>query len=289
MIDGTYLKTGKCLLIAIDGDTSKVLAWQWANKETKTAYTTLLSRFVFPPEVLVCDGNRALENTYTRLWPHTNIQRCLVHVLRDCRRDLTSAPKSMAGRALWKLAKDLFEVQTYDDVADWVARLHAWYQYYKHLLNEKTFAKNCPTDPHAAKHTWWWTHPHLRRCYTRLETLYQEGKLFTYVDYAEIDTPIDRTTNRIEGGVNQQIKLLLTNHRGMPPEHQRRACDWLCYMKTPDPDPYHILNDSQKTPPHPTSERGEQNHGEQLGPGWGTGIQWNDFHTPTPYPNTTDN
>ena len=82
----------------------------------------------------------------------------------------------------------------------------------------------------------WWTHEELRRCCRRLEKLFREGKLFAFPGPAlAAGGPVARTTNRLEDGVNSVVKNVLRNHRGLPEEHMRRACEWVCYMKTAHP------------------------------------------------------
>lgn len=44
------------------------------------------------------------------------------------------------------------------------------------------------------------------------------------------------TTNRLEGGVNADIKRVLDAHRGLTEEHMKR-CERVLYMKTHNPDP----------------------------------------------------
>ena len=88
MADGTYMGHGWCLIIAIDGQTGEVLDWQWCAHESKAAYLTLFSRLP-APDVLIADGLRGAEAACTQAWPGTRIQRCLVHVQRNTRTDLT--------------------------------------------------------------------------------------------------------------------------------------------------------------------------------------------------------
>lgn len=70
-----------------------------------------------------------------------------------------------------------------------------------------------------------------------------------------------RTTNRLEGGVNSVVKNVLRNPR---PE-----------SFIPD-DP---LEDGKATSPEPEGD---------ASPAYGIGIDWNEFHTGTRYPNGTD-
>ena len=49
--------------------------------------------------------------------------------------------------------------------------------------------------------------------------------------------PVARDSNRLEGGVNADIKRVLDAHRGLTEEHMKRVCEWVLYMKTHDPAP----------------------------------------------------
>ncbi|CAH0176834.1 hypothetical protein SRABI83_01328 [Arthrobacter sp. Bi83] len=85
--------------------------------------------------------------------------------------------------------------------------------------------------------SWWYTHDRLRKAYRLLERLSQAGTLFTYLEaeYAGLD--IASTTNRIEGGTNAQLRLLLRAHRGTSEEHQKRAIEWYLYLHSEQPRP----------------------------------------------------
>lgn len=93
-----------------------------------------------------------------------------------------------------------------------------------------------------------------------------------------------RTTNRLEGGVNSVVKDVLRNHRGLPEEHMRRACEWVCYMKTAHPRPESFIPDALRKGEKATTPEPD----DSVAPAYGTGIDWNEFHTTTRYPNTTD-
>lgn len=99
MADGTYMGHGWCLIIAIDGESGEVLAFQWCAHESKAAYLALFSR-IPTPDVLITDGLRGAEAACLEAWPGTRIHRHLVHVQRNTRTDLTSRPRLQAGREL---------------------------------------------------------------------------------------------------------------------------------------------------------------------------------------------
>ena len=176
MADGTYMGHGWCLIIAIDGQTGEVLDWQWCAHESKAAYLALFSRLP-APDVLIADGLRGAEAACTQAWPGTRIQRCLVHVQRNTRTDLTSRPGLQAGRELKRLSDGLTSVGTAGQAVRWGEALNAWHERWKDFIAERTYARDDPSNPKASRHRWWWTHEELRRCYRRLERLFREGRL----------------------------------------------------------------------------------------------------------------
>ena len=57
------------------------------------------------------------------------------------------------------------------------------------------------------------------------------GTLFTYLDEGLLEGgPVPATTNRIEGGVNAQIRHMLREHRGLRLTRRVKAAFWWCYM-----------------------------------------------------------
>lgn len=68
MADGTYMGHGWCLIIAIDGESGEVLAFQWCAHESKAAYLALFSG-IPTPDVLITDGLRGAEAACLETWP----------------------------------------------------------------------------------------------------------------------------------------------------------------------------------------------------------------------------
>lgn len=293
MADGTYISHGHCLLVLMDGVTGKVARFRWCAHETIAAYRALLHG-VPAPDVLAGDGMRGMETAARAEWPDTRLQRCLAHVQRDTRRDLTMHPGSQAGRELRKLSLKPARVRTAEQAAQWAEALNAWHERWRGLVSERTTAKQDPGNPKAlAGRKWWWTHERLRRSYKRFEKLFRDGRLFAYLDPRLLEGgPVPDTTNRLEGGVNSPIKRILVNHRGMGEARMMRACEYECFMRIPGPDLKALLE------AHETRERtrasakaqqereSEQHTGDE--PTAGSGVDWNELHASTPYPNNTD-
>ncbi|KAB8287351.1 IS3509a transposase [Bifidobacterium ramosum] len=243
MADGTYVPYGWCLLV-LTGDDGRPVKWQWCSAETKPAYLQLL-RGVKRPGMLVCDGGQGCLAAAETRWRGVRVQRCLVHVLRNTRVDLTNKPKSEAGKALLRLARGLTRVRTADEAAIWLTDLNAWHAEHGDYLKERTTAKQDPMRVNGRK--WWWTHERLRRAYFRLVKLNRDGMLFAFLDpdiVRDGDSP-PSTTNQLEGGVNAVVKRTLDHHRGLSEAHMKRCCEWTVYMLAEHPDP-----ESFVTPAH---------------------------------------
>jgi hypothetical protein len=253
-LDGTYLSGGWCLLLAIDGTTGTVIAWQWCDTEKTAAWTALLTR-IPPPRVVVTDGGSGLASALKVCWPQTLVQRCLVHVQRNVHPYLTARPRTHAGRSLRAISLALTRISTRDQAAPWEVRLHEWHQAYAEMINAKTYLRDARTRPAWARAnaTWWWTHDRLRKAYRLLERLTRQQVLFTYL-LEDLETlTISSTTNRIEGGRNAGIKDLLRRHRGMTTDHQRRATEWWCYLHSTKPKPpATFIRPEHWHPPTPT-------------------------------------
>lgn len=254
-LDGTYLADGWCLLLAIDGASSQVIAIQWCDQEKTAAWTALLER-IPAPRVVVIDGGQGLASALAACWPDTLIQRCLVHVQRNVRTHVTTRPRTEAGKGLRKLALALTRITSRAQAAEWTAALNAWHQQHRDYLNQRTSA----SEPGAVRPSWakataqsWWTHDRARKVYNLLARLTQRGHLFTYLREDLNGLAINPTTNRIEGGRNAGIKDLLRRHRGMTSDHQRRAVEWYCYQRSPRPAPPSSLIRPEHYKPTPTT------------------------------------
>ena len=124
----------------------------------------------------------------------------------------------------------------------------------------------------------------------------KEGHLFTFLRPPEgCSTPIPPTNNLIESW-NAGIRDMLRRHRGLRAPARVKAICWWCHSRTEHPETAAWLVRNAIT-----DQRIEEvyRHAWESSPqgAWrpsgiparyGTGIDWNEFHTTTRYPNTTD-
>jgi hypothetical protein len=209
IVDGIWISSW-CLLIAIN-ETGNVLAWQWCGGESIAAWSALLEQ-IPAPDVLVSDGGTGLPTALRTIWPDVKHQRCLFHLQMNITRHLTRNPRTDAGRALRALVMQLSEVTTIDQAIAWRKRLDQWWQAFGHLTRERTMFVNGQFG---------FTHHRLRKAWLLIRLVVHRNVLFTH-----LTTGCPRTTSRLEGGINSQIRALLRHHRGMSEDHQKRAVEW---------------------------------------------------------------
>ncbi|WP_420176105.1 IS1249 family transposase [Luteococcus sp. OSA5] len=268
MLDGTYLQDW-CVIIAFNG--THVQGWQWCNQESKAAYQALLTRLP-APDMAVVDGGQGVAAALHECWPDTLVQRCYFHIFQTVTRHLTMNPRLEAGKQLRALTVALMRVTSLDAATEWTRQYLAWEAEWDAFLKHRTYAGKHRERPVGIGECvqWWFTHRDLRRCRALFRSLIRREQLFTWLAF---DPPRPRTTSPLEGGPNKAIKDLLRVHRGLPPDHARRAVDWLLNSLTEHPhDPWQLARPEHWNPPVRTRQTTE----EPLGPQPGTSFSWED-------------
>jgi len=280
-VDGIYLGRKACIIICCDD--KYVLGWYLCRYENAGAYMALFSR-IAEPVLVVSDGGVGFAKALKKAWPHAKLQRCIFHVFSQVKRYTTSKPKTAAGNDLYMLAKDLFQIKSHSEAEQWVDRYVKWIQHYNRFLSQRTYDENGNSRP---------THERLIKAARSISKLIKEGTMFTYLNdnlKAELDK-IPSTNNRIEGGINAQLRNMLRAHRGLSIERRIKAVFWWCYMHSPEP-----LSSSDILKSMPTDKSiaeiyqrlTKQQRLSGTIPDWGDAIVWNEFHKSTRYPNSWD-
>lgn len=143
MVDGTYFADW-CVLVAHDGQA--VIAWQWCNQESKTAWGQLIKRLP-APDVVVTDGGAGLRSALDTYWPDTKVQRCYFHIYATVRRHTTLKPRLQAGKEILALTRQLMHVSDLNDAAAWMSDYAAWETRWADLLAERTYASRNSERP----------------------------------------------------------------------------------------------------------------------------------------------
>ena len=276
-VDGIYLGRKACILICSDDE--YVLGWYLCRNEHAGAWKALMSR-IAEPVVVVSDGGQGFAKALKKMWPNTKHQRCIFHVFSQVKRYITSRPKTAAGIELYMLSKDLLHLKTQEDATLWTDRFAEWLIKYNTFLSQVTRDENGTLRP---------THERLLKAANSIIRLIKQGTLFTYLEpslIAELEK-IPSTNNRIEGGINAQLRAMLREHRGLSIERRIKAVFWWCYMHTQNP-----LCASELIKIMPTDKSIDEIYRKMTSkerlensiPTWGDAIVWNELHKPSNYP-----
>ena len=99
-----------------------------------------------------------------------------------------------------------------DQAFIWINELSAWRMSYSDFLREMTI------DEFGNKRS---THERLLKAESSLWRLIRQQTLFTFLECIDITVPT--TNNRIEGGVNAQLRSMLRAHRGLSLEKKIKS------------------------------------------------------------------
>lgn len=226
-LDGIYL--AKNVVVLVCASDEGVVSWHLAKSENSTDYKALMRR-IPPPRMVVSDGGAGFEKARRTVWPETKVQRCLFHVFNQIRRHTTLNPKLDASRELLSIATSLLHIENLSDAGAWIDGVLLWCTRWQDFLSEKIPGKDGKL--HDA-------HEHLVKARNSLVKLVRQGTLFTYLDPL-LTSELGRLpafNNRLEGGVNAQLKQMLREHRGLSLMRRAKAVFWWCYMHSPSPLP----------------------------------------------------
>lgn len=274
-VDGIHL--GRKAVVLIASDDEHALGWHLCRSENGRAWAALMSR-VAAPEVVVSDGGDGFAKALRQTWPNTRHQRCVFHAFCQVRRYTTTRPRTPAGVELYALAKALLSITTLKEADGWVQALLAWSERWDSFLAETSVGESGKARL---------THERLVKARRSLVRLVNAGTIFTYLDPALAGTGvIPSTNNRIEGGVNAQLRAMLRDHRGLSIERRLKAIFWWCYVHSPSPLPAAEILRVMPTDRSIAAIYERLDEREKLEgsiPQWGDAIVWSELHHSEPY------
>ena len=224
-VDGIWLAERLVVLICCSDE--RVVSWYMAESENSRAWSALMEP-IPAPDVVVTDGGSGFAKAVRATWPRTKVQRCVFHAFSQVKRCTTTRPKLQAGRELYGMALDLMHIETLHQAELWRERYLDWCGFWADFLEDTTIV-----DGRQA-----YTHERLRKARRSLSSLVSAGTLFTYLDPELTKAgPLPATNNRIEGGVNAQLRAVLRNHRGLTALKRVKAVFWWCHAHSGDAGP----------------------------------------------------
>lgn len=230
------------------------------------------------PDVVVTDGGSGFAKAVRAAWPQTKVQRCVFHAYAQVKRCTTTRPKLQAGRELYQIALDLMHIETLHQAELWRERYLDWCGFWADFLEDATLVDGRRV----------YTHERLRKARRSLSSLVSAGTLFTYLDPELTKAgPLPYTNNKIEGGVNAQLRAVLRNHRGLTTLKRVKAVFWWCHAHSGD---VRTAKEKLATMPRDSdidllydvySSSPKQGDGR---PEWGDRAVWEELHRKDPFP-----
>ena len=220
-VDGIWIARDLVVLIACSE--LHVLSWHLARAETTSAWRSLLSR-IAPPDMVVTDGGSGFASAAAKVAGDEGSKMHFPRVLPG-RRKTTRRPNLQAGKELYALAKEL-HIETLHQADWWVERYMQWCEFWADFLEETSIVDGRKV----------YTHGRIREARSGLTRLVSKGVLFTYLDPGlTAEGPMPAMNNRIEGGINAQLRAVLRNHRGLSALKRAKAVFWWCYLHVESP------------------------------------------------------
>lgn len=272
-LDGIWL--GREAVVLVARSPEHVLAWQLARSERAAAWAALMAR-IPEPAMAVTDGGTGFAKAARAVWPETRVQRCTFHSFCQVRRHTTSRPKLPCGQELYGIALKLLKVGDAEGAAGWLASYASWHSRWERFLMESRVEDDRRR----------YVHERLRSARSGLDGLVRSGQLFTFVEMREERGGSWPSTNNPIESTNAQLRAMLRDHRGLSTMREAKACFWWLLMHTECPP---TAAEILKTMPRDGDVEGlfaaaaDKGSRAKRGDGYGTGIDWNEFHMPTEF------
>lgn len=219
LIDGTYFSNGICLVLYRDNSVKFTQLYRLTDgehySEIKEDLTNLIKLGV-QIESVTSDGHKSVLKAVKEVLPNSVLQRCLVHLQRDCRVWLTKKPNSNAGFELKQITSKLHTIKTHIQLSFWLLDLHNWHLKHKDYINEKSY--NLETG------RYWFTHKMVRRSFMTIKRALPN--MFHYLD----NPNIPKSTNSLESFFGH-MKGHLNIHRGLSYKHRKEFIIWYLFFK----------------------------------------------------------
>lgn len=222
MIDGTYFANKICLVLYRDFNVKTTIFYRITDNEWEDEIREDLENILslgIEIESVTCDGLSNITKSVKKTCKKIIIQRCLVHIQRECLIWLTQHPKSDAGKYLRSLTCCICKIKSYDDRDYWLRDFMLWQEVFREYLNTKSYNDNNEKG--------WYTHKMVRKSFVHIKRALPY--MFKYLD----NPNIPNNTNSLEsffGHLKQNISI----HRGLSKIHYQNYVKWYLYFRNQD-------------------------------------------------------
>jgi hypothetical protein len=218
LIDGTYFSNNICLIIYRDNTIKFTQLYRITDgeyyEEIKEDLQNLLAVGI-QIDSITCDGHKSILKAVKAVCKQVYLQRCTVHIQRECRTWLTMNPKSIAGLELLSIVHQIHTITTHEQSHDWIKQVLDWHLKYSSFINEKSYS--------VATNRYWYKHKMVRKAFIHIRNAIPN--LFTYL----FNPRIPKTTNGLESFFGH-LKSHVLIHRGLTKQHRTNFIKWYLYF-----------------------------------------------------------
>ena len=213
LLDGTYFKHERCLLVLMDHASGKVIGYQYTireNYETVLQLAATLKAKGLNPISVTLDGHPSVIRALREVWPEVKIQRCLYHIEHQGQMWLRTYPKTEAGKALKQLLSGLAHITTQTGKEGF----DRCYRYVKEEYGD--FIRQLSSKTIGEKD--------VRRALSLVNNAY--SNMWHFLENQNIPA----TNNKIEGYFSE-LKQQYRKHKGLSKAHREAYLKWYIYYK----------------------------------------------------------
>lgn len=219
MIDGTYFSNDICLIVYRVNTIKftqlyRLTSGEYFN-EIKEDLDNLF-KLNIKIESITCDGHRAILKAIKLSCKDVILQRCLVHIERECSSWLTTKPKSLEGYELLLIVKKISLISNHNQSHEWIMEFYNWHEKHQNYVNEKTYK--------IGTKRYWYKHTNVRRAFVHIKNALPN--IFQYL----FNERFPKSTNGLESFFGH-LKSHLLLHRGSTKEHRKNFIKWYLYFK----------------------------------------------------------
>jgi hypothetical protein len=196
MIDWTWISKEICLIIYYDYINKKVIRfwfYDWERYEyIKNDLLVLKNEFKYEIVCFIVDWAKQIKKAVEEIYPTAKIQRCLTHIFRQIKTNISNNPKSEC----WKELQKIITFENFENNKNFIKKFNSWEKKYFDFLKEKSKYLNKS----------WYTHRKLRASRSHIKNA------LPYMFYFLKDENIKKSSNDLEW-YNWILNHQIFNHK----------------------------------------------------------------------------
>ena len=196
MIDWIWISKDICLIIYYDYVSKKIIRfwfYDWERyKYIKSDLEDLRDEFKYEITCFVVDWAKAIKKAIEKVFPNSKIQRCLTHIFRQIKTNISNNPQSEC----WKDLQKIITFKNFENEELFIKKFKNWEKKYFDFLKERSFRWK----------KYWYTHRKLRASRSHIRNAIPY--MFHYLN----DEKIKRSSNDLEW-LNWLISDQIKRHR----------------------------------------------------------------------------